>query len=117
MSQDLHDGSAEFNGAENVVAIAAFLPSKSRAKSPKVRSCEPSKSTKKPSLADPAVNAIIVQGKAALTQLEQNDQTWPNWSALSRAMFQLQTEAMAKAETKVPQGPHYREAIKELLVC
>jgi hypothetical protein len=62
-----------------------------------------------------ATNAIIEQGKAALVQLERDRQTWPLWVAASQAQLAIQTLAMAAAQTNTPQGPRYREAVRNFL--
>jgi hypothetical protein len=71
----------------------------------------------KPSLSGTSTNPIIEQGKTALSQLEQDKQTWPNWVCVSRALLELQSLAMAAANKNVPQGPVYRKAVKRYLAC
>jgi hypothetical protein len=89
-----------------VVSLDAFRSVKDGAD--KVCSCKPS-----PTVA--GTNTIIERGKAALSRLEHDKQTWPDWRVACEAQLAVQTLAMAAAQTNVPQGPRYRNAIKLLL--
>jgi len=52
-----------------------------------------------------------------LIRLEHDTQTWPDWCAACAALLAVQTLAMAAAQANKPQGPRYRMAIKNYLVC
>jgi hypothetical protein len=76
-----------------VVSLDAFRSVKDGAD--KVCSCKPS-----PTIA--ITNTVIERGKAALTRLKRDKQTWPDWCAACEALLEFQTLAMAAAGTNVP---------------
>ena len=106
------DGKFPTENQDNVVRPAVFQPVKDRVQrnAEKVCSFKPS-----PSLA--TTNTIIERGKAALIRLERDTQTWRDWCAVCEAQLAIQTLAMTAAQTNKPQGPRYRMAIKNYLVC
>jgi hypothetical protein len=106
------DGNFPTENQDNVVRPAVFQPVKDRVHrgAEKVCSFKPS-----PSIA--TTNTIIERGKAALTRLKDDTQTWPDWCAACEALLAVQTLAMAVARTNKPQGPRYRKAIKHYLGC
>jgi len=91
---------------DNVVSLAAFQPVKDGVE--KVCSFKPSSAS---------TNPIIERGKAALSRLEHDKQTWADWSDACKAQLEVQTLAMASARVNAPQGPAYRKAIKHYLGC
>jgi hypothetical protein len=106
------DGNFPTENQDNVVRPAVFQPVKDgvQRNAEKVCSFKPS-----PSLA--TTDTIIERGKTALIRLERDTQTWPDWRAVCEAQLAVQTLAMAAAQTNKPQGPRYRMAIKNYLVC
>ena len=95
----------------NFVYPTAFLSDKDDAEQEVEKVC-----SFKPSPAI-ATDIIIERGKAALSRLEHDEQTWPNWCAACAALLAVQTLAMTAAQTNKPEGPRYRQAMKHFLVC
>jgi hypothetical protein len=106
------DGNFPTENQDNVVRPAVFQLVKdgTDAEAEKVCSFKPS-----PSLA--TTNAIIEAGKAAWSRLKHDTETWSDWCAACQAQLELQTLAMAAAQTNTPRGPRYRKAIKRYLIC
>src|SRR5262249_8363873 len=95
----------------NVVYPAVFLSDKDGAEQEVEKVC-----SFKPSPAI-ATNVIIERGKAALSRLEHDKQTWPDWCAACVGMLEIQTLAMRAAQTNKPNGPQYRQTVKHFLVA
>lgn len=106
------DGKFPTENQDNVVRPAVFHPVKDRVHPDAEKVC-----SFKPSPCIATTNTIIERGKAALIRLEHDTQTWPDWCAACAALLAVQTLAMAAAQANKPQGPRYRMAIKNYLVC